>query len=133
MELFWEKIRNRLNRLSQPVGNPQGCIVFRGQITREGEGYGIMKVKWPGYETFKVEKAHRMAYMLHNRLTYTMIPRINEKGEPLECSHICHMSICINPTHIVLETHSSNLGRMTCKVHGVCHNGNHSDPPCLLI
>lgn len=132
MEDFWEKVRHRLEKLSQAVGNAQGCIEFRGQVPRLGGGYGVMKIKWPGTDTFKLEKAHRVAYMVHHKLTYSMMSRVNEGGETLECSHICHMKTCVNPTHIVLETHSSNQGRITCRVHNLCHKGNHSDPPCLL-
>ena len=132
MEDFWEKIRLRLSKYSHPVGNPQGCVEYRGQVPRQGGGYGIMKVKWPGSNAYKLEKAHRIAYMLHHRLTSSTILRKNEWGETLECSHICHMKTCINPEHIVLETHTANQGRITCVSHNVCHSGNHSGPPCIL-
>lgn len=133
MELFWEKIDKRLTNLSEHMGNEQGCILFKGEMTKgKGGGYGIMKVKWPGSDVYKTEKAHRMAYMLHHKLTYMEIPRIDDNNNLLECSHLCHLKTCINPAHIVLEAHESNQGRITCKIQNKCHLGNHNPPSCLL-
>ena len=42
---------------------------FIGEVPKKGGGYGVMKVKWPGSEEFKKEKAHRVAYMVAHKVT----------------------------------------------------------------
>ena len=73
-----------------------------------------------------------MVYMLHNRITAADIPRVANDGKIWECSHIMHRKTCINIDHIILETHESNLGRITYQIDRVCHCGNHNPPQCLI-
>ena len=128
MDAFWQRISERINNLSHPVGTIHSCVDFTGHVKGRGEGYGVMKIKWPGAEKYKFEKAHRMVYMLHNRITAADIPRVANNGKILECSHICHRNTCINIDHIILETHESNLGRITYQIDRMCHCGNHNPP-----
>lgn len=132
MDVFWAKISERLSKLSFPTGNKHGCITFIGETPKKGGGYGVMKVFWPGHDKSKTEKAHRMAYMLHHKLTYEDMEKIKINGKSTECSHLCHNKTCVNPSHIAIETHETNQGRITCNVDGICRSGNHSGPKCLL-
>ena len=57
---------------------------------------------------------------------------------PLELSHICGNSGCINPDHLALESHAVNMSRDACHARGVVEfNGMYlmedcpHHPPCL--
>lgn len=52
------------------------------------------------------------------------------KSLKLEVSHLCHISSCFNPWHLVLEPHSINEDRKGCK-YGCPHRCPHS-PKCLF-
>ena len=132
MDTFWDKLSKRLSKLTRPVGNIHGCIAFIGEVPKKGGGYGVMKVKWPGSEQFKKEKAHRVAYMVAHKVTCDDIQRTDGNDMILECSHLCHLKTCVNKDHIILETHTSNQGRITCFQDNICHLGNHEAPSCLL-
>ena len=59
--------------------------------------------------------------------------RNNEFGFPcaLQCSHLCHLAVCCNPKHIVIEEQWKNLKRNYCGNGDgeVCDCG--SEPPCI--
>lgn len=110
------------------MGNGKGCIEWTGH--RKGNsGYGIQVVKWPGGEE-KREAAHRLAYMIRHRVTRYDMPRVDENNNRVECSHICHNTVCVNADHIVLEPHAINQDRLHCKNQGLCSKCH--KPYCLI-
>lgn len=86
-------------------------------------------MKWPGGEE-KRETAHRLAYMIKHRLTRYDMPQIDENNNKVECSHICHQTLCVNPEHILIEPHAINQDRLHCKNQGHCSKSH--KPHCLI-
>ena len=124
MYIFWEKIERSLQKNS--VKGVGGCILWSGSLDRHG--YGRKTVTWcPGKQP-KCELAHRVAYMLHYKVTE--LPHMNHAGDNLDVSHLCHIKHCINPDHLTFEPHSKNMSRDTCFKNGSC-SMEHS-PPCIL-
>ena len=64
-------------------------------------------VKFPGAGAnagkWKTVLVHRLMYMLHNSLQH--IPK------HLSFSHMCNVSLCVNPQHIILEALLINNNR----------------------
>lgn len=123
MNTFWDKLSRSLSKKSLKVGGE--CILWTGSTDRHG--YGKKKVKWPEGDQ-KVERVHRVAYMLNTRLV--SLPHSDASGAFLDVSHICHNKLCINPDHLVLETHLANMSRIHCHYSGVC-SLEHS-PACFF-
>lgn len=123
MSLFWEKLSRGLRKKS--VKGDGECILWTG--SRDRDGYGRKMVKW-SFRLQKVERVHRVAYMVTRRLT--KLPRTDNSGELLDVSHLCRSKLCINPEHLVLESHLSNMSRIHCGRAGVC-SLEHS-PPCVF-
>ena len=49
----------------------------------------------------------------------------------LDCSHLCHNTLCCNPDHLVLELRSINNDRNHCKNEMHCF-GHGSHTKCLI-
>ena len=99
MYIFWEKIERSLQKYSVKGGG--GCILWSGSSDRHG--YGRKTVTWCTTGKHKVELAHRVAYMLHKKVTD--LYRTNDAGDLMDVSHLCHEKLCINPDHLVFERH----------------------------
>ena len=53
-----------------------------------------------------------------------------------ECSHLCHNAACVNPDHLVWESHQMNTSRINCVGSVTCKCGNETilcrhTPKCL--
>ncbi|VDI29238.1 Hypothetical predicted protein [Mytilus galloprovincialis] len=117
MDAFWDNIGLKYFKKTEVMGNGKGCVEWVG--AKKGKsGYGIQVVKWPGGEE-KRETAHRLAYMIKHRLTRYDMPQIDENNNKVECSHICHQTLCVNPEHILIEPHAINQDRLHCKNQGI--------------
>ena len=127
MEDFFKDLEAKLRKKSRILGNHWGCIVWEGYA--EKNGYGIQMVKWPD-KGIKKERAHRVAYMIKHKLCANDMPKLDENSNPLECSHLCHNKLCVNPDHITLENHATNQERIHCKGQGHCSKCH--EPHCLL-
>lgn len=128
MDAFWENIGLKFFKKTEVMGNGKGCVEWVG--AKKGKsGYGIQVVKWPGGEE-KRETAHRLAYMIKHRLTRYDMPQIDENNNKVECSHICHQTLCVNPEHILIEPHAINQDRLHCKNQGHCSKSH--KPYCLI-
>ena len=126
MEDFLSKATERIAHHSCPSVGTHGCLEWQGAKTRNG-GYGrlVLGVPGGGKKEFRV---HRLQYMVMNRILE--IPRTDENGSLLDVSHLCHNSVCVTPEHLILELHSKNMERRSCKAQGLCTK-NHT-PHCLL-
>ena len=59
--------------------------------------------------TTKLMTVSRVIYMIQQRTLN--IPTRNEDGVTIEMSHLCHNSLCVNPTHLILEEKITNIER----------------------
>lgn len=91
------------------------CIEWTGTLNRSG--YADLYLTSPNGRKMHTY-AHRGVYMLQHKVLE--IPRVNENGAKLEISHLCNTKICLNPTHLILETSNINRERKMCHKSGVC-------------
>ncbi len=103
------------------------CVLWVG--CKDKYGYAIKRVTWPSGEN-KLERAHRVSFMLANSIWRHDVPCIDDHGVTMEISHLCNVKACINPLHLVLETHPVNVSRHHCFKSGVCLGGH--TPACLF-
>ena len=117
------------DKCDKPTGR-YGCILWRG-ATYDGL-YGKMRNPMSSlYDQPRYIRVHRLVYLLHNISDFKSLklPREDSAGNPLDVSHICHNSLCVNISHLVLEPHYINCSRKDCIRYGRCEN--HA-PACLL-
>ncbi len=127
MEGFFQDLEIKFTKKTRNLGNQWGCIAWEGYVDKYG--YGVQNVRWPTVG-LKKESAHRVAYMIRHKLSRDDMPRFDEKGAAVECSHLCHNKLCVNPDHILIENHALNQDRIHCKGQGMC-SGAHV-PHCLI-
>lgn len=127
MDKFFTKIAKSLQKNSREAADNGGCRVWKGCIDRYG--YGTKRVTWPD-GSVKLERVHRVSYMAHHRIFRQDMPHREADGL-LEISHICHNKLCIEPNHLVLESHETNCERRSCQLVGECVR-NHV-PPCIFF
>lgn len=94
-----------------------GCHEWVGGL--EHGTYGKITVAWPDGQKCR-ERTHRIAYMAAHKCLKSDLPRTDDSGRKLDVSHLCHNGRCINPAHLVLEPHETNLERMSCKCQKQC-------------
>lgn len=107
----------------------KGCYQFVG---REG-GSSKGKIR-PQFKFKSLKKRH---YVIH---VFDFAFRVNNphpvykfrdsSGGLLELSHLCHNKWCVNPSHVVRETHTANCARTQCKRHCKCKEDGRQ-PNCI--
>ena len=90
-----EPVAEMLQRLSRPMEN--GCHVWIGKIGTHGYAYCSYR---KGRRRF-----HRKAATVAFELKYGAVP------DGKEVSHLCSNRRCVNPDHLIAETHRDNLER----------------------
>ena len=123
--LFWEKINKKIKNKS--VLTEYGCREWVG--CRDRDGYGVKRVTWPD-GAVKLERTHRLVYMMTHGYLRDTIPRLDARGLGLEVSHLCHSRACVEPSHLTLEAHHINISRHLCLEKGYCTK-EHA-PDCIL-
>ena len=97
------------DRFWAKVNKTDSCWLWTAGKTRNG--YGTF---FPA--TNRAIPAHRFSYELH----------YNENPGALDVDHICHVRLCVKPTHLRLVTRKQNLEnlgkipRTTTGIRGVC-------------
>ena len=91
---FWEKVRK---------AGPNECWIWTGKPAKTG--YGQLNIsRWPYL-------AHRLSYLL----------AFGELSEGKEVMHTCDVPLCVNPKHLVLDTHRANM--LDAAVKGILKHG----------
>lgn len=113
-----EPLSEIMERLSMPI--PEcGCYAWLGKHGTHGYAYIAYRI---GPQKRVHRKAATVAWELANAM---------EVPKGLELSHTCLQEWCVNPEHLIAETHSENLKRRRpfSRYKGnVCKNG-HPLPP----
>ena len=121
---FREKIRKSIKKhshLSERGGT--GCIIWTGTVDKEG--YPVKRVTWPNKKS-SLCRVQRLVMMVK---TGHLLAEMDDDGETVEVSHLCHYRDCVNVEHLTLETHWINLGRRQCVAAGRCLG---HQPPCIF-
>jgi hypothetical protein len=66
METFLAHLQYLLDKRSKFNVGKHGCTLWLGSVTKQG--YGRQKVYWPKIDTPKVERAHKLAYMIKKQI-----------------------------------------------------------------
>ncbi|PJE77853.1 hypothetical protein CI610_03218 [invertebrate metagenome] len=122
MEDFYELYKWKLSENSVICPENGTCRLWTGPLTKTGK-YGIISFKDPVDSKWKKKHAHRLAVIVH-------FQNLGLSSD-LDCSHLCHNSLCINVDHISLEPHFINNNRQYCLNSNICH-GHVGFRDCLL-
>ena len=118
MDAFVQKYTNKLSEKSEESPNNE-CRLWTGTVSHS-KLYGVINFKHPFKHKWQQMKVHRFCYMLFTGNF--------DISQYLDCSHICHNNMCINPSHISLEPRHINNNRNVCKDRKVCmSHGQYQD------
>lgn len=93
--------------------NEKGCWVWTG--SRFKKQYGdYAQIRLGGKLDGKCVKAHKVAYEHF----------IGKVPEGLELDHLCHNTLCINPSHLEPVTHAVNMKRRKDSGLPYCKHGH---------
>lgn len=123
---FFEKIQQQISAKTNVNANTRNCDLWLGATTSDGL-YGRKQVTFPDGSR-KLMRISRVIYMIRHKIL--IIPTVNDAGNALEMSHLCHNSLCVNSDHINLEPKAVNLERKHCVNQDSCTQ-NHN-PYCIL-
>lgn len=74
------------------------CLLWTG--SRNKQGYGQCRYKG------KSSSSHRISWMIKNKLSE--IPKHDSDGNKMEIRHLCNVSSCMEPSHLVIGTSLQN-------------------------
>lgn len=120
MEDFFAKNFEEITRKSVPANNGLNCMIWQG-TRKQHSPYGVKKLSPPGHKPI-VRTVHRALYMCHVKSL--------ELPTHMDVSHMCHVPLCVNLAHLVLEDHEVNMARLECKNEGKCTKMH--EPPCMF-
>jgi hypothetical protein len=117
----WESVEEKIERLSLPI--PEcGCFAWLGKHNPR-KGYAQIDYREGGRR--------------HHRNASTVVYEVVKGRVPIwqEVSHLCLQEWCVNPDHLIAETHKGNLDRRRPFDHrtwgGLCKRG-HVLPPAEM-
>jgi len=113
----------RIRRKTVADGN---CSVWRGGVTSKEPHYGVINLKMSCCRRRKTWRVHRLVYFLEHSLDELKESNFDSN----DVSHICHNSLCVDITHLTLESRGQNCNRRACKNDGECNE--HEGPNCIL-
>ena len=126
-DIFVRKYRRKIE-CKTVLSSNSSCMLWTGCCKKSYRltQYGVICVKFPASGgnagKWKTVLVHRLMYMLHHNLK--KIPK------HLSCSHICNVSLCVNPQHITLERLFVNNNRRQCAREQHCFGHGHY-PQCI--
>jgi len=118
MDNFFDRNFTEITENSEAANNGLGCLIWQGGMKG---AYGVKKLSPPGHKQL-VRTAHRALYMCFTRTL--------ELPPDMDASHLCHENKCVNISHLVLEDHNINMGRLECRNNGVCSRKH--EPLCMF-
>jgi len=98
------------------------CRIWQGPLTKNGK-YGLISFRDPRDLKWKKKHAHRLSFMVFEK-------KIDIRSD-MDCSHLCHNSLCVNVNHISLEHHFINNNRQYCLNSNLCY-GHVGFRNCML-
>lgn len=122
MDEFFEKYSERIFNLSRISEENDTCRIWQGPVTKVGN-YGLISYKDPHDCRWKKTRAHRLVFMLNSE--NLNLPR------NMDCSHLCHNSLCVIFTHLSFEPHGINNNRQYCVNSNKCY-GHVGFSDCML-
>jgi hypothetical protein len=109
LNTYFQTLHERLYSKTVEKVNPnyeKPCLEFTGAVNTDG--YGMIGIRINNKSIPK--RTHRVSYALSQNIFVDDIPKENEKGEKLL---VCHghgcSKLCIEPTHLKLDTASVNM------------------------
>ena len=121
---FYDRLRRRMekNVISKTAFN-KGCWLWAGSM-KSNSTYGTCYLSLPKGDRMRVN-AHRASYIAFNEIFVL----------PLDISHCCHESSCVNPNHLSHEPHDINIERERCRKAGGCFGHSYNGTqlkPCMF-
>lgn len=114
-----------MDKLNENVQlSPNGeCKLYKGATQN---GYGIVRKSINGHK--QQIYAHRLVKM-HELGTEQILEN---------CSHLCHNKLCVNTSHITVESQALNNNRQTCTINRKCTGhvdptDGHNLPQCIIF
>lgn len=92
---FWEKV---------DLSDPSGCWIWKAATTIIGGGRHVKILKYGKFYSGKVDGKNK--YWSAHRFSWTL--RNGTIPDGLFVDHICHQSLCVNPSHLRLVTPKQN-------------------------
>ena len=121
MEGFFEKYKQKINENCVSASN-DNCKLWTGAKTKDSK-YGVICFKHPELLKWKTMHVHRLSRMIYEENIAV--------SNHLDASHLCHNSLCVEPSHIIFEHHGINCQRLTCATFKKC-TGHVNNPDCLV-
>lgn len=115
----WKPIAPK-KRFFKYVKKTKTCWNWTGAL--RDKRYGCMGIGSRTDKSKKIERSHRLSWMLH----FGKIP----KGKHV--LHKCDRPICVRPSHLFLGTHQDNMKDMTKKKRYVSYKGSENGNSKLI-
>lgn len=111
--------RDTYIRENVPKTNLKGCIYYDDKKNSKSPSLKVLYLDKKNQEDSKMIRLHKIMFFLRYR-------------KNAEISHRCHLSSCINPEHMILESHQNNCLRRTCKKTQKCEGHGQRDDFCIF-
>jgi hypothetical protein len=89
--------------LDRAVASSDGCLLWPGAQTK---GYGMVMAR--AWHPTSPQQVHRVVY----EVVKGPVPAGSE------VSHLCAVRLCVNPAHLVAESHAANMERIPAERRG---------------